>query len=177
MHDGSGVEDFPLNADRTSRLVKLATCQPEPFIFLTGKGQGKAMVSMEDGVTSGANGPHTTHQGDRKQASRDSPDAGGIEVSTVPSTDIVHHSQRETVPSTDMGKRLQRYRKKVCFRCRVQPQNRGPEHPVFNALPDPTPHLSLHSSLVESLKPPWRQPRGKTIVALVDTHANATSKR
>ena len=28
-----------------------------------------------------------------------------------------------------------------------------------------------------NLKSPWRQPRGKTIVSLVNSHTNATSKR
>ena len=36
---------------------------------------------------------------------------------------------------------------------------------------------STASSRFRSQYPPWRQPRGKTIVSLVNSHTNATSKR
>ena len=40
----------------------------------------------------------------------------------------------------------------------------------------PTPYTpcTLHTL---NTTPPWRQPMGKTIVSLVNSHANATSKR
>jgi len=47
--------------------------------------------------------------------------------------------------------------------------------PALGHLPDR--HAAFQVADLASLPPPWRQPRGETIVSSVNSHTNATLKR